>query len=53
MAFMREFGCELEAVTMKTDNEPALVVVADQVGRLRAAKRGQRDGGGTQPSSQQ
>ena len=40
MAFMREFGCELEAVTMKTDNEPALVAVADQVGRLRAAKGG-------------
>ncbi len=40
MAFIKEFGCELEAVTMKTDNEPALVAVADQVGRLRAAKCG-------------
>ena len=35
-----EFGCELEKVTMKTDNEPALVAVVDQVGRLRAAKGG-------------
>ena len=40
MAFMREFGCELEQVTMKTDNEPALVAVAENVGRLRAAKGG-------------
>jgi hypothetical protein len=40
MAFMREFGCELEKMTMKTDNEPALVAVVDQVGRLRAAKGG-------------
>ena len=24
LAFMREFGCELEAVTVKTDNDPAL-----------------------------
>ena len=40
MACMREFGCELEKVTIKTDNEPALVAVADQVGRLRAAKGG-------------
>ena len=40
MAFMREFGCELEPVTMKTDNEPALVSVAENVGRLRAAKGG-------------
>ena len=40
MAFMREFGCELEAVTMKTDNEPALVKVVENIGRLRAAKGG-------------
>ena len=40
MAFMREFGCELEAVTVKTDNEPALVAVVDHIGRLRAAKGG-------------
>ena len=36
----------LEKVTMKTDNEPALVAVVDQVGRLRAAKGGEGDGGG-------
>jgi hypothetical protein len=40
MAFMRESGCEVEKMTMKTDNEPALVAVVDQVGRLRAAKGG-------------
>ena len=37
MAFMREAGCEVEAVVMKTDNEPALVKVVEEVGRLRAA----------------
>ncbi len=40
MAFMREAGCEVEAVAMKTDNEPALVKVVEEVGRLRAAKGG-------------
>ena len=43
---MREFGSELDKVTMKTDNEPALVAVLDQVGRLRAAKGGKGEGGG-------
>ena len=40
MALMREAGCEVEAVVMKTDNEPALVKVVEEVGRLRAAKGG-------------
>jgi hypothetical protein len=40
MVFMREAGCEVEAVVMKTDNEPALVKVVEEVGRLRAAKGG-------------
>ena len=40
LAFMREFGCELEAVTVKTDNEQALVAVADMVARMRAVKGG-------------
>ena len=40
MAFMREMGCEVEKVIMKTDNEPALVKVVDEIGRLRAAKGG-------------
>ena len=40
MAFMREAGCEVEPVTMKSDNEPALVKVVEEVGRLRAAKGG-------------
>ena len=38
MAFMREVGCELGQVVVKTDNEPALGAVVDEVGRLRAAK---------------
>ena len=37
MAFMREAGCEVEPVVMKNDNEPALVKVVEEVGRLRAA----------------
>ena len=40
MTFMRELGCEQEKVMMKTDNEPALVKVVEEVGRLRAAKGG-------------
>ena len=40
MAFMREAGCEVEAVVIKTDNEPALVKVVEEIGRLRAAKGG-------------
>ena len=34
MAFMREVGCELEAMTMKSDNEPALLAVIEGVQRL-------------------
>ena len=37
---MRECGCEVEPVIMKTDNEPALVKVVEEIGRLRAAKGG-------------
>ena len=37
---MREWGCELEAVTVKTDNEPSLLQVVETVARLRAAKGG-------------
>ena len=40
MAFMWEAGCEVEAVVMKTDDEPALVKVLEEIGRLRAAKGG-------------
>ena len=31
VAFMKELGCEMSVVTLKTDNEPALVAVADDV----------------------
>ena len=41
MAFMREAGCEVEAVVMKSDNEPALTKVVEEIGRLRAAIGGQ------------
>ena len=37
---MREIGCEVEKVIIKTDHEPALVKVVDEIGRLRAAKGG-------------
>ena len=40
LAFMREWGCELEAVTVKPDNEPSLLQVVEMVARLRAAKGG-------------
>ena len=38
LAFMREWVCELEAVTVKTDHEPSLLQVVEMVARLRAAK---------------
>ena len=41
MAFMKEAGCEVEAVVMKSDNEPALTKVVEEIGRLRAAIGGQ------------
>ena len=41
MAFMREAGCEVEAVVMKNDNELALRKVMEEIGRLRAAIGGQ------------
>ena len=41
MAFMREAGCEVEAVVIKSDNEPALTKVVEEIGRLRAAIGGQ------------
>ena len=40
MAWMRECGCEVEPVIFRSDNEPALVKVVEEVGRLRAAKGG-------------
>ena len=41
MTFMREAGCEVEAVVIKSDNEPALTKVVEEIGRLRAAIGGQ------------
>ena len=37
---MREAGCEVEAVVVKSDSEPALVKVVEEIGRLRAARGG-------------
>ena len=37
MAFIREAGCEVEAVVILSDNELALTKVVDEIGRLRAA----------------
>ena len=41
MVFMREAGCAVEAVVMKSDNEPALAKIVEEIGRLRAAIGGQ------------
>ena len=41
MAFMKEAGCEVEPVVIRSDNEPALGKVVEEIGRLRAAKGGQ------------
>ena len=42
VAFMKELGCEMSVVTLKTDNEPALVAVADDVAKVRASRGAQR-----------
>ncbi len=50
---MREAVREVEAVVMKTDNEPALVKVVEEIARLRAGMGWKRNGGGAQPDLQQ
>ena len=52
LTIMREWGCELEAVIVNTDNEPSLLQVVEMVARLRAAKGGIKIGG-KQPCPQQ
>ena len=42
VAFMKELGCEMSVVTLKTDNEPELVAVADDVAKVRASRGAQR-----------
>ena len=42
VAFMKELGREMSVVTLKTDNEPALVAVADDVAKVRASRGAQR-----------
>ena len=42
VAFMRDFGVDKVEATMRTDNEPALVAVAEDVARYRAAGGGRR-----------
>ena len=42
LAWMRELGCEQSDVIVKCDNEPAIVAVVNELGRLRAAKGGRR-----------
>ena len=42
VAFMKELGCEMGVVTLKTDNEPALVAVADVVAKVRASRGAQQ-----------
>ena len=40
LAWVRELGCEQSDVIVKCDNEPSIVAVVDELGRLRAAKGG-------------
>ena len=42
LAFMREVGCEHGPVTVKSDQEPAMKAIVNEVGRLRAAAGGGR-----------
>ena len=42
VAFMKELGFEMSVVTLKTDNETALVAVADDVAKVRASRGAQR-----------
>ena len=44
VALTREADCEVEASVMKSDNEPALTKVVEEIGRLSAAMRGPRVG---------
>ena len=39
---LKELGCEMSVVTLTTDNEPALVAVADDVAKVRASQGAQR-----------
>ena len=38
VAFMREIGCEMNAITIESDNKPSLVALVDDVARVRAAR---------------
>ena len=40
LAFLREIGCEHVAMTVKSDNEPAMSALLTQIGKLRAANGG-------------
>ena len=42
LAFLREIGCEHVAMTVKSDNMPAMSALVTQIGKLRAANGGQR-----------
>ena len=41
-AFMREVGCEHGPITVKSDQEPAMKAIVNEVGRLRAVAGGAR-----------
>lgn len=41
VAFMREIGCDQVRITVKTDNEPALVALVSEIGRARASNGAQ------------
>ena len=50
LAFLREIGCEHVAMTVKSDNEPAMSALVTQIGKLRAASGGQRFSVETRPA---
>ena len=42
VAFMRELGCEHCVINVKSDNEPAVMALVQEVGRWRAAAGGRK-----------
>jgi hypothetical protein len=50
VAFMREMGCEHCVINVKSDNEPAVMALMQEVGRWRAAAGGQQMNVETSPA---
>ena len=50
LAVLREIGCEHVAMSVKSDNKPAMSALVTQIGKLRAANGGQRDSASRSPA---